>query len=224
MQKEQIGDCTLYCGDCMEVMPSLGLVSAVVTDPPYGMAGKLTASGNSRWTKHFKSESHSWDASTVDKALQMAVAIAKANIVWGGQFYSLPPSRCWLVWNKIIRNWSSSEAELAWTTLDKPNRVFDYSHGQLASEGKHFHPTQKPVPLMKWCIEQLPDGCHTIFDPFMGSGSTLVACALLGRKGIGVEMEAQYFDSACKRIEDAYKQGDMFIEPVKVKAEQLVMV
>jgi site-specific DNA-methyltransferase (adenine-specific)/modification methylase len=81
------------------------------------------------------------------------------------------------------------------------------------------HPTQKPIAVMEWCLSFLPD-CQTILDPFMGSGTTGVACAKLGRKFIGIEIEPRYFDIACKRIEDAYKQPDLFIEPPK-KPEQL---
>jgi DNA modification methylase len=95
-----------------------------------------------------------------------------------------------------------------------PNRAFDYSHGQLATEGKHYHPTQKPLPLMRWCLELLPSAV-TILDPFMGSGTTGVAAAKLGRGFVGIEIDAGYFDSACRRIEAALREPDMFITPPK---------
>ena len=113
-----------------------------------------------------------------------------------------------LTWNKIIRNWSSGEAEHAWTTLDKPNRVFDYSHGQLATEGKHYHPTQKPVPLMAWCLDEAKYPL-TVLDSFMGSGSTGVACAQLGLAFTGIEVDRRYFDAACERISRAQAQGTL---------------
>jgi DNA modification methylase len=75
------------------------------------------------------------------------------------------------------------------------------------------HPTQKPVGVMEWCINHLPNGAETILDPFMGSGTPLVACAKLGRKGIGIELDPEYFDIACKRVEEAYRQPDLFISP-----------
>lgn len=195
---------TIYHGDCREILPQLESVDLVLTDPPYGMAEHLTKVGEnsaSRWRKHFSEKLH-WDVSTVDEAIPLLMELAKDAIIWGGQFYALPRMRGWLIWNKIIRNWSASECELAWTTLDQPNRAFDYSHGELASEGKHFHPTQKPLPLMKWCIQQAryDDLPLMILDPFMGSGTTLRAAKDLGRRAIGVEIEEKYCEIAAKRL------------------------
>ena len=101
---------------------------------------------------------------------------------------------------------------MAWTTLDQPTRAFNYAHAQLASEGK-FHPTQKPLPLMAWCLDQLPSDCGLILDPFMGAGTTGVACVNSGRAFIGIERHEPYFDIACRRIEDAYRQPRLFAEP-----------
>jgi site-specific DNA-methyltransferase (adenine-specific) len=126
----------------------------------------------------------------------------------GGQFYQLPIGRCWLLWNKIIRNWSSSEHELAWSNLDKPNRGFDYSHGQLATEGKCWHPTQKPVPLMMWCIKMAGDDVKTIIDPCMGSGSTLVAAKRLGLSAVGIEINAEYCEAAVTRLQQNFFDFD----------------
>lgn len=210
-EKVVIGNATLYHGDSLEILPTLPKVDAVVTDPPYGL-GKIldrTPSDNTRWSKHFGIGAPTWDKSTCDAAVAMAATCAPLAIIWGGQFYDLPVGRCWLAWNKIIRNWSSSEFEIAWTNLDKPNRAFDYSHGQLATEGKHYHPTQKPAPLMAWCLSHVPEA-QTILDPFMGSGTTGVACMNLGRKFIGIEIERKYFDIACERIENAQRQQRMF--------------
>jgi len=204
-----IGDAELWLGDCREVLPLLPRFAAVVTDPPYGMADLLHRPGTGQWEKHYKQGAPTWDRVTVADGVTAALAQADKAVVWGGQFYLLTPSRCWLSWNKILRNWSSSEAEHAWTNLDKPNRVFDYSHGQLATEGKHYHPTQKPVPLMAWCLVQAGRPA-TVLDPFMGSGSTGVACVQLGLAFTGIEREPKYFDIACRRIEDAQRQAKLF--------------
>lgn len=212
MRVETIGSATLYLGDCMEVLPTLGKVDAVITDPPYGL-GDLWQGGNAaskgRWKLSDGGKETQWDGCTTDAAIALAVSMAPVSIVWGGQFYTLPVGRCWLAWNKIIRNWSSSEMELAWTNIERANKAFDYSHGQLATEGKHYHPTQKPVPLMAWCIEQAGSPELTL-DPFMGSGTTGVAAIQMGRKFIGIEREPKYFDIACKRIERAWAQGKLF--------------
>lgn len=221
MRVEHIGDATLYLCDCMEVLPTLGRVDAVITDPPYGLGKVLdrTPSSKTRWSKHFGDGAPSWDTETTDAAIALAITLAPVSIVWGGQFYGLPIGRCWLAWNKIIRNWSSSEMELAWTNIERANKAFDYSHGQLATEGKHFHPTQKPVPLMLWCVEQAGKP-ETILDPFMGSGTTGVAAIQLGRKFTGIEREPKYFDIACERIARAQAQGQLF-EPPAPKPMQM---
>ena len=189
--------CTIYHCDCREVLPQLDKVDLLLTDPPYGLGGKLKG-GSGRWQKHFSGAAPTWDK-TISPELIGALDKATLQIVWGGQFYPLPVGRCWLIWNKIIRNWSGSECELAWTNLDKPNRAFDYSHGQLASEGKDYHPTQKPLPLMAWCIALAGD-VKTILDPFMGSGTTLRAAKDLQRKAIGIELDERYCEIAAKRL------------------------
>jgi DNA modification methylase len=207
---ERIGDCTLYLGDCLEILPTLGPVDAVVTDPPYGLGERLSgAQSGSQWGKFFGSGAPIWDKS-VSEGIYKALPICDKAIIWGGNYYELPPVRGWLIWDKIVRNFSSGHVEMAWTTINQPTRAFNYAHGELASEGK-LHPTQKPLPLMLWCLGFLPNA-QTILDPFMGSGTTLVACAKLGRKGIGIEIDPGYFDIACRRVEEAYRQPDMFIE------------
>ena len=90
-------------------------------------------------------------------------------------------------------------------------------------DGGKQHPTQKPVALMQWCLGFLPDA-KTILDPFMGSGTTGVACVKLGRKFTGIELDSDYFDIACKRIEEAYRQPDMFIAPPEPNPEQMDML
>ena len=220
-EKVTIGNCTLYHGDCREVLPLLPHFAATITDPPYGLGDLLNWNPGkaSRWAKNY-TEGGEWDRATVADGVAAAIAAADVAIVWGGQFYLLEPARCLLSWNKIIRNWSSSEAEHAWTNLDKPNRVFDYSHGQLATEGKHYHPTQKPVPLMVWCLDQAGRPA-TVLDPFMGSGSTGVACVQLGLAFTGIERERAYFDAACERISRAQAQGQLLPpEPAAVAVQQ----
>jgi site-specific DNA-methyltransferase (adenine-specific)/modification methylase len=220
LDRRQIGDATLYLGDCREILPTLPRVDAVITDPPYGMGDKLSGSSSGRWKKlYVEKGGFSWDQEAPQEIVELLLKADKA-IIWGGNFFELPPSRAWLVWNKIIRNFSTSVCELAWTNLDRPVDAFDYSHGQLATEGKH-HPTQKPLPLMKWCVDRVGDA-QTILDPFMGSGSTGVAAIQMGRKFIGIEREPKYFEIACRRIEDAQRQKSLF-EPEAPKAEQTAL-
>lgn len=207
---EVIGNATLYLGDCREIFPALGPVDAVVTDPPYGIKSitpdAVKGRRNPKWIM-WRSD-REWDETT-SSALAGALALSSNAIIWGGNYYDLPPMRGWLIWDKIVRNFSSGHVEMAWTTIDQPTRAFNYAHGELATEGK-FHPTQKPLPLMKWCVNFLPDA-NLILDPFMGSGTTGVAAVQMGKQFIGVEIDPRYFDIACRRIDRAQQQADMFI-------------
>lgn len=208
MRVERIGNATLYLGDCMAVLPTLAPVDALVTDPPYGIAGIWQGGRSGGWrNRDDQSVRSEWDGET-HPAVYVALEKATDAIIWGGNYYALPPRRGWLVWDKIVRNFSTGHCELAWTTLDQPVRAFNYAHGQLANEGK-FHPTQKPVPLMEWCLSFVPKA-RVVLDPFMGAGSTGVACASLGKEFIGVEMRHEFFEIACKRIAAAQAQGRLF--------------
>ena len=210
-REERIGGQRLILGDCLEVMPLLGRMDAVVTDPPYGIAReRLRASESGEWSKHYASQIE-WDDAAPADAVAFALGVANgAGVVWGGNYFPLAPRRGWLVWDKMQAH-SSGHAELAWTSADVPIRTFSYCRAQLATEGKQ-HPTQKPLALMEWCLGFLPDA-KTILDPFMGSGTTLVACQRLGRQGIGIELDPDYFDIACRRVDEATRQPDLFIAP-----------
>jgi len=223
MRVETIGDAVLYQGDCLEILPTLGKVDAVVTDPPYGLGDKWNGGGGSKkssW-KFDPSEAKSWDGATTDGALLSALALAGEAIVWGGNYYSLPPSRCWLIWDKQQPDtWTTGQCELAWTNLDRPVRAFRMCQAVAHDEMRpKTHPTQKPESLMKWCLKWTK--AETILDPFMGSGTTGVACAKLGRKFIGIELEPKYFDIACERIRKAYDQPDMFVSRPKPVQEAM---
>ncbi|CAB4171403.1 DNA methylase N-4/N-6 [uncultured Caudovirales phage] len=202
-----IGNATLYLGDCLEILPTLEKVDAVITDPPYGIA-RIWSKGSERhgWTKA-NAEAiirNEWDDKPLDAAAIDALLVAgDQHIIWGGNYFPLPQSRCWLVWNKPERGFSLAEAELAWTSFDAVVRVFDGNR----SEPDRVHPTQKPVALMRWCVAKTTGD---VLDPFMGSGTTGVACMNLGRKFIGIEIEPKYFDIACERIENAQRQERMF--------------
>jgi hypothetical protein len=198
----------------------------LVTDPPYGIGiasnGKVGGGtgGKGTWVKLY--EPTKWDNEPAFEALELARTIAKNSVIFGGNYYPLPPARCWLVWDKETTG-NFADCELAWTDLDKTVRRIRHLWNGLARAGNEprgDHPSQKPVPVMKWCIGHLPDTAQTILDPFMGSGTTGVAAVQMGRKFIGIEREPKYFDIACKRIDDAQEQGDMFITPAKTKPEK----
>ena len=223
-RKEVIGDCTLYLGDCLQVLPTLEPVDAVVTDPPYGIrldtnnkrfsggdAASVAKRGNnvgSSLGQPILGDDRPFDPTFLAR-------LSGDKIIWGWNNYPdrLPRGGClvWLKRNDDAFGSFLSDAELAW--LSKGHGVYcrrDLSNAAIASY--RVHPTQKPVGLMEWCLGFLPNA-ETILDPFMGSGTTGVACVNLGRKFIGIELEPKYFDIACKRIEEAYKQPRLFDEP-----------
>lgn len=220
-RKEVIGDATLYLGDCLEVMPHLGKVNAVVTDPPYGTAAdEAIAKNKGCWGWKYYGQT-AWDRERPpQKVFDLILTISDHQIIWGGNYFTdfLPPTMQWLIWDKGQRKFSLADFEMAWSSQYAAARIFDYPRSYALRDGK-VHPTQKPVALMEWCINQLPDNANTILDPFMGSGTTGVACINLGRKFIGIEIEPKYFDIACKRIDQAVRQGKLF-EPQQIGGQQ----
>lgn len=204
MRVERIGDATLYLGDCLEILPTLPKVDAVITDPPYGIN---FAAQPTDYQRKAGMQAVAWDAKPVERLPEL-LALGDKQIVWGGNYYTLPPSRSWLVWYKPDGPQSFSRVELAWTNLDKLAGHFQWTISATNAE-RVGHPTQKPLAVMRWAIDYAGNP-ETILDPFMGSGTTGVACAQLGRKFIGIEIEPKYFDIACRRIEQAYAQGKLF--------------
>ena len=210
-RKEVIGDATLYLGDCLEILPTLEKVDAVITDPPYGINkdGQKRTSGGHGGRKEY--EFLGWDADRPDKnVFDLILRKGKNHVVWGGNYFAdmLPATMRWLVWDKGQRI-NQSDGELAWTSMHAALRICTMNRVELMSDGAQ-HPTQKPVRLMKWCIAQCTDNPQTILDPFMGSGTTGVAAVQMGRKFIGIEREPSYFDIACERIENAQRQSRLF--------------
>ena len=207
-----IGNATLYIGDCMEVLPTLPEVDAVITDPPYGINEnhkKVASRGNLVAPRDYGE--FEWDKAPPNSALINAIREkAKWCALFGGNYFDLPPSSCWLVWDKLNTG-DFADCELAWTNWPKAVRRIQWRWNGMIRQGgeDRFHPTQKPLAVMKLAIDLCPDA-QTILDPFMGSGTTGVAAVQMGRKFIGIEREPKYFDIACKRIEDAQRSTDMF--------------
>jgi len=222
-RKEVIGDCTLYLGDCLEVMPTLDPVDAVVTDPPYGIDYQSGYATERLWVGG-RRIANDLDCSVRDAALAQ---IDCAALVFGSRKAPLPPScRQVLIWDKggalgmgaLDLPWKPAHEEIYvlgrgfvggrnWHSV-----IYHHPTQAMACNGRK-HPNEKPLGLIERLLGWCPSG--SILDPFMGSGTTGVACVKLGRKFIGIELDEGYFDIACKRIEKAYAQPDMFIEAEK---------
>jgi len=218
-----IGDCRLILGDCLEVLPFLDRHDLLLTDPPYGIGIDGQKESVNRNPKHTRKEHEfmGWDSETPDRfVFELMRYKSHGQIVWGGNYFidKIPcPTKGWLFWDKGQRGLTMSDGELAWTSFNFPLRAYTLNRVALQEGGGTNHPTQKPLRLMTWCISLVPDAI-TVLDPFMGSGTTGVACARIGKRFTGIEREPKYFDIACERIENAYRQAPMF--PAEKRTEQ----
>ena len=223
LKKVEIGSAPLYHGNNREAFPLIGRVGLCCTDPPYGIKADEAAESAARqrieaekmpglsnagkgWNLY---ETSAWDRERPQRDTFDAIrACSDHQVIWGANYFAdlLPPSMQWLVWDKGQRDFSLADFELAWTSqIDKAARMKTYSRATAMKDGK-VHPTQKPVDIMKWCIELMP-AADVVFDPFMGSGTTGVAAIQMGRKFIGVEMNEVYFEHCVRRITEAVGQG-----------------
>lgn len=188
---------TIYHADCRGVLPTLRGVDLVLTDPPYGI-GFAAQPTNYQRLKGYTPQT--WDDTTLPDVVVGLCGMARTVVIWGGNYYPLPPSRCWLSWFKPDAPPSMANFELAWTNLDRNSRQISHSISATNQE-RVRHPTQKPLRVMRWCISQvdLPEA-GIILDPFVGSGTTLRAAKDLGRRAIGIEISEEYCEIAAKRL------------------------
>lgn len=216
-EKVQIGTATLYRGDCMEVLPTLGRFDAVITDPPFGVGNFVQISGNVR------GEVVTWNDSGPSKEFFNLIKEKSAyRIIWGANYFNCFEGAGSLVWVKNQPMPNMSKAEMASTSWGNKVELINLTWTNYVNTKESSHPCERPVGLYAWCIEQVPKQPQTILDPFMGSGTTGVAAIQLGRTFTGIEREPKYFDIACKRIEQAYAQGQLF-EPAPPKQEQMTL-
>ena len=241
---EIIGDATLWLGQCEDVIPGLGSVDLVLADPPYGISLQTQNSGRSRrkyqkrgeTTRHAVTRAHAFDPIIGDDAPfdpSSLLDISDNQVLWGANNYAsrLPDSACWFVWDKKCGKAADSDigdCEVAWVRglHFKTVRAFRHMWAGFQRDSQvgdcRLHPAEKPIALMVWALGFFP-AARDILDPFMGSGVTGVACARLGRRFTGIEIHEPYFDIACRRIEQAQRQRDMFVdapvlEPLKASA------
>lgn len=238
VRREVIGDATLYLGAVADVIPSLK-ADLIIADPPYGIgeSGRKNATRG----KPFGSKScgvkntrataiaprnygdFSWDEEppTQDE-LAAVLAASKHTIIWGANHFGMPAASKWLVWDKL-NSGDFADCEIAWTNIPGAVRIFRHMWNGMLRDSERatprVHPTQKPIALMGWCLDQVPSA-RVIGEPWMGSAPAGCAAVARGLTWWGIEKDAKNFDIACRRIEQAAKQGQLF-EPAQQVAEQL---
>jgi DNA modification methylase len=195
----------IYHGDCREIVPSLGKFDLLLTDPPYGIGAddrnKILSRGKLAAPKDY-GESN-WDSETPSpETIAMCRCVCTIQIIWGGNYFHLPPSKCWLFWDKLNGENDFADGELAWTNLNKAVRRKTHLWNGMIRKGQEdrFHPTQKPLDVIAWALSLAGD-VQTILDPFAGSGTTGRAAKDLGRKCTMIEREEKYCEIAAKRME-----------------------
>jgi site-specific DNA-methyltransferase (adenine-specific)/modification methylase len=214
----------VWLGDMLSILPTLGAFDACVTDPPYGIGEndrKVASRGKLAAPKDYGA--FDWDSEPASNDSISAIrACSRHQIIFGGNYFDMPPSSCWLVWDKQNGDNDFADCELAWTNLRQAVRRIYWRWNGMIRKGQEDreHPTQKPLGVMLWCLDQLPADVHTIVDPFAGSGTTGVAAVKRGKHFTGIEREPRYFDIARRRISDALARPDLFIEPPKPAAKQ----
>ena len=239
-QIERIGDATLYLGDCPKILPTLGPVDAVVTDPPYMFNDYSTGNkGFDEYEENIKQTKELSDGFDHDEIFcAVKQLMPKFSLYCFVSNNQLPGIAQWGLDNKYqtyILTWNKLSGRPFGKTylhntefivhIKEPGALFNVAYTSriltYPSNRIHGHPTEKPLPLIERLVFFSSNIRHSILDPFMGSGTTGVACANLGRQFIGIEIEPKYFDIACKRIEQAYQQPRLFDDKELEKVEQL---
>ncbi len=195
------GGITIYNADCRKVLPWLGKFDLLLTDPPYGLGEKLRGGKTGMMNGCFNDMvDEGWDKAPEPWEIRAMVQAAQHYIVWGGNYFcdSLQGSQCVLVWDKMNGTNPMADCEVALTSFDTGAKLFSRHHFSKGCGGK-VHPTQKPLPVISWCLKLAGD-VSSVVDPFMGSGTTLVACKLAGIRAVGIEINEKYCEAAVKRL------------------------
>lgn len=219
-----IGNATLYLGDCRDILPTLAPIDGIVSDPPYGQGYVHSGGGrpvsNAPLSKAYKRHAEAVVGDDVPFDPALVLAAAREVILWGAhRFHDRLPLGTWLIWDKVPtgKSRTQGDGEAAWKNDQPPRAMRIMRHlwdGVCVADRDDLadgrvHPMQKPVAVMSWCIAMTT--AATIADPFMGSGSTGVAAMRAGRRFIGIEIDERHFATACRRIEDAQRQGDLLL-------------
>lgn len=227
-------DFGFYNMDCMEGMKEFpdNYFDLAIVDPPYG-SGFTEGGGCKGWfTKYHQSKEHApyqrfgnkdsvfekykrngavnWDIAPDQNYFEELFRVSKNQIIWGGNYFELPPTRCFLVWRKltISDSFTMAMAEYAWTSFDSNAKVFECA--PQGKKGERFHPTQKPIALYEWIINKYANDGDIILDTHVGSASSLIACHRTGHKFVGFEIDPIYYEKSKKRLDAETAQINIF--------------
>ena len=209
MRVEKLGDIELRCQDCMEYMRGLedGAFDLAIVDPPYGMP-KDSTHGRGKLKHRILNAGHiqDWDVAPSKEYFDELFRVSKHQIIWGGNYFDLPPTRGIVCWDKCQPWENFSQWEMAWTSFDTPASLFRFDN----RTGDKIHPTQKPVDLYRWLLHKYAKGGWKILDTHIGSGSSAIACYMEGHELVGCEINEEYFDKMVVRVRNSMAQGSLF--------------
>lgn len=232
-------DSKVFNMDCMEAMKEMPdkFYELAIVDPPYGSGGgnwevkkrsrfgaifdkyKINRTGGT-WSKKYQQESNikHWDVAPDEQYFNELFRISKEQIIWGGNYFGLPPNRCFLIWKKltISESFSMAMAEYAWCSFKSNAKIFECA----PQNSSRFHPTQKPIALYKWLLKNYAKQGDKILDTHLGSGSSRIACFDMGFDFTGYELDKEYFDKSVERFENHISQQVMFKDDIIDDLEQ----
>lgn len=206
---DSIGNITLYNADCMDIMRQLPdkAFDLAIVDPPYGLNYE-SSNGRGKLKNRCFNKGHisAWDVAPKKEYFEQLRRVSQRQIIWGGNYFGLPPCRCFICWDKIQPWKNFSQVEYAWTSFEKPAALFRFDN----RTGYKIHPTQKPVALYKWLLANYAKPGDKILDTHLGSGSICIACHDMGFEMTGIELDKDYYEAAKKRLLDHQSQQKFF--------------
>lgn len=228
----KIGKATLYNMDCMELLKNTPdkFFNIAIIDPPYGIGFgdyQRGSGGNKLKERYTKDGKKKWDDGVpTDEYFNELFRVSINQIIWGGNYFKLPPHKHFIFWHKKNPVPNFADGELAWTSFNKPASYFEYKYyGNINSEIDRFHPTQKPIALYEWLLTNYAKKGDKILDTHLGSMSSVIACLNLGYEITGCELDSDYFEAGIKRVEQSQKQSTLFEPSMPTqKAEQVSLL
>lgn len=216
----------VYNSDCLEAMRAMPdrAFDICIADPPYGLDKKILSGGKNGHVKfhiQYGESQTRWDKKPDAELFDEVFRVSKNQIIWGGNYFGLPPNRCFVIWDKVQpEECTFSMAEYAWCSFESRAQI--YRQSVLTNHGK-IHPTEKPIKLYRWLLEKFAKSGDRVLDPFLGSGSSRIACHEMGFDFVGYELDKEYYDAQEKRFAKYLSQGKLF-EPMKPFHEQTALL